>query len=308
MDASTTETDERGHPVLTDVSKRSLAKKTITAASRRTAWFVASLETRARHAASGRAPARVTDVTVSLTSYPARLQSARLPIWSLLNQSVSPAQVILVLAEDEFPGRRLPVWVDRASNRGLRVMWTPHNTRSYKKLVPLLEGHHGSTIVTADDDAIYPHWWLERLIDAAADSPSAIVGYRATEITFRQDRLAPYVDWPPASLATPTARVFLSGVGGILYPPGSLPPTASDMAVAIRLCPTADDIWFRAMALYHGTEVRPVGDTFADFPVSGRSQRAGALRNLNVAGGANERQFRSVLDHFDLWERLRGNN
>ena len=71
----------------------------------------------------------------------------------------------------------------------------------------------------------------------------------------------------------------------------------------MRLCPTADDIWFKAMALLAGTPTRRVSGSTTDFPTLRRAQRH-SLRAVNVGQGHNDSQFRAVMDHLDLWDAL----
>ncbi len=229
--------------------------------------LLAELSVRSR--AGARAETRV---KVSLTSYPARLSYARLPIYSLLRQSVRPAEVVLAVSEHEFPDRKLPDWVHQTP--GLRVLWTAGEpTRSYQKLVPALLEDPEATIVTADDDMLYPRHWLRGLLRAAAADPQRIIGYRGLEVALRDGRPLPYPQWPQAREATAPPRLHLTGVGGILYPPGALAPEVADLGLALELCPTNDDVWFHAMTLLRGTRTRMVYRRFIEFPQYRGSQR-----------------------------------
>lgn len=252
------------------------------------------------------APVRVEpEVTVSLTSYPGRLSSLRLPLLSLLQQTVRPGKLLLVLAEDEFPQRNLPPWLTPMLDQGLELLWVPRNIRQYQKLLPVMARDPEQTIVTADDDTIYPPDWLEGLLDAAAVSPDTILGYRGAEIALDVDgTVKRYTEWPRANIESSSSRVFLTGVGGILYPPRSLAPVATDASSALRVCPTADDIWFWAAAVLNGSEKRVIVPPRPDFPQARRSQANGTLVRINVGERENDRQFRAVLDHFELWGAL----
>ncbi len=241
---------------------------------------------------------------VSLTSYPARIGRVHLTLRSLLMQSMKPRRVELVLSTDEFPQRQLPQEITRLAERGVGVRWVEGNIRSFKKLVPLLESSPGMPpIVTADDDIIYPADWLEGLWSAHLTAPRTIWGTRGREILVRQGDVRPYREWPFADGTTPSSRTLLTGMGGILYPPGSLPPETRDMTTAMDLCPDADDIWFKACAMAHGTEIRQVGDEAADFPTRLRGQR-GSLQAKNLHDGRNDQQFRRTFEHFGLVEAL----
>ena len=243
--------------------------------------------------------------TVSVTSFPARIDRLHITLATILRQSVKPHAVVVSLSSSEFPGRRLPRRLDALRERGVAINWVEGNERSYKKLLPALVRHPDRSIVTIDDDILYPPEWLETLTSKALQAPQEILGMRGTAISgpATPDGLDPYLSWRPATPETASGRTFLTGMGGILYPPRSLAPEATDFALATRLCPTADDIWFKAMALKAGTRVRRAIATSAEYPTTLGSQKI-SLRAINIDTGANDRQLRSVLDHFDLWDAL----
>lgn len=255
---------------------------------------------------------RTRGVILSVTTHPARLESFRLPLLSLLNQRARAQAVVVVLVADEFLTRELPAWLERLAQRGLiEILWAEGDPRSYAKLLPALARYPSSAVVTADDDAVYPSWWFEGLLRAARVHPGAVVGYRARSVRRRSGRmLVPYAEWGPVSLRASdvslltAAEVMLTGVGGILYPAGVLPPTALDTALARSLCPTADDVWLWAMELKAGVKLAVIGPGYVDFAAVAGSRSPSALMVVNIEDGANDVQISAVLDHFGLWSAL----
>jgi hypothetical protein len=243
-------------------------------------------------------------VVVSMTSHPGRISLVHHALRSVMAQSRRPEQVVLVLADEVFTRRETPASVLRLRRAGLEILWTARNTGSYKKLLPPLEAFPDAMVVTADDDVLYPRWWLERLTTRTVERPGCILGHRGTEIGFNEGELTPYVTWPAASRTTRSRRLFLTGNGGVAYPPGSLAPEVQDVELALELCPTADDIWFKAMALMKGSEVALVGNKPRDFPSTRGSEGPTSLVHVNVAGGKNDVQMRTVLSHFGLIHTL----
>lgn len=200
---------------------------------------------------------------VSLTSYPPRFPTLALTLRSLLDQRTRADRTVLWVTPEEEAG--LPADVLALRDHGLEVAHAPE-LRSYKKLVPTLEAHPGWAIATADDDLYYPPDWLSRLVAAARAQPGAIVGLRCHMArTNAGGRLLPYNEWEYETAATEARqvgeRLFPTGGAGVLYPPGTLSPRTLDRDTFMRLCPSADDVWFFWMARLAGTEHRRASGT-----------------------------------------------
>jgi len=252
-----------------------------------------------------RTPAKLnpdSDVVVSLTSYPARIHRVWLAIESMLHQTLPPRAVVLVLAESQFPERTLPRVIKRQIARGLTVLWTHLDTRSYKKLLPTRESIPRAKIVTVDDDVIYKPDLLEVLVSESQRNPNAIVGMTGWEIRRTPTGLAPYITWPPARPDSPRGDTFLTGVGGILYPSHALPnEILLDFQIPHRLCPDNDDIWFWAVAQLERTpRICLNRRSFTAYP---HPTEWGQLCDLNRDRGANDAQLAAVVSWFGA-ERL----
>lgn len=244
------------------------------------------------------------NLIASLTSFPARIDDVWITIESIFQQEYKPSKVVLVLAEPEFPGRKLPTSLERQIERGLEVLWVQENTRSYKKLLPVRGKYPESYIVTFDDDIIYEPWRLRQLVDHSERYPNSIIGFRGREVSLAGDaQFRPYMDWTPANEESPPYRTLLTGVGGILYPPLVMDDRMlSDVAAAQKLAPTADDIWFWAVALKSDVPVRCLGYP-GHIPI--RSNDIGnSLQKINCYGGHNDKQLATVVDTYNLWEKI----
>lgn len=238
-------------------------------------------------------------VVVSLTTHPARIDHVWIPIETMLRQEQTPDRVVLVLSDAEFATRDVPRKLIEQQRRGLEILWTPQDGRSRLKLVPTRFAYPDATIVTVDDDCYFEPWVVSRLVADAREHSDTVIGHRGREIQRARTGLAAYNDWVKASPATPSERVFLTGVGGVLYPPGALPPELlADDALAAELCPTNDDIWFWALARVGRTPARCLG--LSSYRPLGRQRHAPRLETVNLAGGANDIQFAAVIKHFGL--------
>ena len=205
-------------------------------------------------------------VIVSLTSYPKRITDIQYTLFSIFNQSFKPDKIVLWLAEGEFPNKEIdiPKEVLNFKKVGLEIKWC-ENIKSYKKLIPSLKEYPNDIIVTADDDLFYPVDWLERLYDNYLEYPDCIIGQRARKIRFKiNGEIAPYKRWRVIRNGkSPSFLNFLTGAGGILYPPNSLDKQLFNKELFEALCPTGDDIWFWAMAVINKTKFKIIDNNLA---------------------------------------------
>ena len=263
----------------------------------RKAWLTAQGLRAARRfptVEDGRAHGLASPLVVTLTSYPARFPHLESTLRSLLDQRVRADRVELWLTEPDRAA--LPGGIEALGDHGLRIE-TCRDLRSYKKLVPALERDPQCNYVTADDDVYYPPDWLADLVDAAHDHPGAVIGAR-THMARRQGNgtLEPYQRW---ELATSRMRaagkrelLFPTGVGGVLYPPGSLARDTLNEAAFMDLCPHGDDIWFFWMARLAGSAHRRTAGQFDVIEWPGTQEVA--LQNDNRLASGNDHQIRAM--------------
>ncbi len=237
-------------------------------------------------------------VVVTLTSIPSRMGRVDLVIRSLLDQDLPPAKIILWLPE----ALRGPLPRQLASLVGERfeIAYTPL-TCPHKKLIHTLERYPDLPAVTCDDDMIYSRLWLRELYEAHLRNPQCITGHQLRCIRYGADgSLLPYKEWvlPKGELPNPRALLAV-GAGGVLYPPGALDPRVQESALFLELCPRADDLWFKAMALLAGTCVQGTpGKSGEPIPIFG-SQKT-SLKKTNIGQDGNRSQWLQLESHFGL--------
>lgn len=238
---------------------------------------------------------------VSLTSFPARINQAWVSIESILRQRVRPELIVLCLCESEFGNRHdLPEEIKTQTKLGLEIIWVQQRLRSYGKLIPARQAYPAATIITVDDDIIYPEEMIADLLEEHQQAPAAITGRRGyAMIRDAGQTFAPYTSWPQATAQTSSETCLLTGVGGILYPPSSLATESShDLELIHALCPTADDIWFWAMSRLAGDQRRCLGQH--QVREIKRLIKTPRLSKTNVSRGGNDRQLSRVVDYFQL--------
>jgi len=214
-----------------------------------------------------------------------------------------------VLSRDEFrPARRvlrrrsspvrLPSRLRQQQRRGLEILWVDGRLRSYNKLLPVRRAYPTATIITVDDDALYADTLVGALVAHAAQRPGTVVGHRAWRVQRDAQGLRPYVEWMrsgPADTATASADLFLTGVGGVLYPPmPEFDELLLEERLALTLAPDADDVWFWVVQEVTGTPRSCTGESHI------RQVTVAAEASPLFAGNraANDRQLRAVLEHF----------
>jgi len=189
---------------------------------------------------------------VTLTSHGRRVkQTAPYAVYSLLNQTVQPDKIVLWLANET----KIPKKLQKLQKSGLEIKFC-EDIRSYTKLVPALHEFPNDVLITADDDVYYAPNWFELLKDAYLQDPTKIYCHRAHEICLDENKnIIPYMEWRHSIKTIEySKRLFPTGVGGILYPPHSFNDKIFDKSRYQTLAPTADDIWFWAMARHNGKE------------------------------------------------------
>lgn len=203
------------------------------------------------------------NVIVSLTSYPARINTVCAVIKSLLAQSVIPNKIILYLAMEEFPSRSLPdSLLQLQKDTVFEIRWAPENFKSYNKLIWALKDFPNSLIITVDDDILYPKSLVKTLLKTHTKYPKYICAHRIRQIATQNNKVQPYNQWGLSEKRgifewhqKPSFKNFLCGVGGVLYPPHSLHSDVMNANLFIKFCKHQDDVWFWAMAVLNNTKI-----------------------------------------------------
>ncbi len=243
------------------------------------------------------------DLIVSLTSYPARINTIHQTITTLLTQSLRPNAVILWLAPEEFPNKEkdLPPQLLELQERGLTIDWYK-NIKSYKKLIPALKKYPDSVIITVDDDALYHKDFLKALYTSYITHPHMIHGTRCHKIQLKRSTLLPYNEWIlKIKNCEPAYSNFFTGLGGVLYPAHCFHPDILHEDAFMHLAPQGDDIWFWAMAVLQGKKVHVVNYPEGEIQLIDGSQDC-ALWKDNVLNCINDKQLAAV---FAAYPKLR---
>lgn len=241
------------------------------------------------------------EIIVSLTSYPARIDKVYLCIESILRQTIQAKKVILWLAKEQFPNQCIPRRLRELEKKGLEIKFCD-DLKSYKKIFYTAQKYPENIIVTADDDTLYPENWLENLYKTSVEYPKCVVCYRAHEITFdKNGNLNPYLMWNNLSpdVKGPSRMLVAIGVGGILYPKNFFENVEFNYEIINRLCPSADDLWLKALELIKDVEVVKVNVNSKEWFTIINSQRT-KLMNTNIGDNKNDFAFNNLIDFYKI--------
>lgn len=241
------------------------------------------------------------NVIVSLTSFPARIDTVWITIASLLNQTVKPKAVILWLAEDQFPNGEtdLPEKLLSLKKYGLSIRFCD-NLYPHKKYYFTMQENPDANVITADDDVFYPEYLVEELVSTSMKNPGAVCCTWAHEMRLDDSGgVRPYHEWRQCIKdgQTPSLRIMPVGCGGVLYPPRCLDETVYNQNAIRELCLRTDDLWLKAMALKKGTPAVQVEHTGKIFFTIMNTQESG-LHHVNVGSNRNDVSLSKILESF----------
>lgn len=238
-------------------------------------------------------------IIVSLTTIPQRIEAAAKVISIMLHQTVKPDKIILYLATDEFADIELPELLLKEQECGVEIVYCD-NLYCHKKYYYTLRDYPDDIIITVDDDLMYEETLIEQLYNSYLKHPNAVSAMRAHRITFcNKNQIAPYSKWVMKCsdfINIPSLQLLPTGVGGVLYPPHSLPAETLNLEAIMELCPMADDLWLKIMELVNNTPVVIPQRQKALVFING-TQECGLYLD-NVKNNQNDVQLKQILDRY----------
>ncbi len=241
-------------------------------------------------------------ITVTLTSYPARITIVNRIMENMQRQTMQPDRVVLWLALSQFPHgeEELPYSLTKHKRDGLEIRWCD-DTRSYKKLIPALLEFPDDILITLDDDLVYDDRLIESLYASYCRHPNAISAARTHLMRFDgRGELLPYRCWRmdySGIIDTPSMALFATTGAGTLFPPHIFGEEAVCVERALRLCPKADDVWVKVMQLMYNVptvlarENRPL----RYIPAS----QLETLYSYNLEQDGNDVQLAAAIEYYD---------
>lgn len=243
-----------------------------------------------------------TDLTVSLTSFPARIHKVSRVIQCFLRQTVSPTQIILWLSKEQFAGQQLPDELLALQGNIFSIRWVDGDIRSHKKYFYVLSEYPSQRVLLVDDDLYYPTDMVETMLKAACQYPGRVICRYGSLEEFKDGELLPYRSWwREIAGESDHPHFFFGSGGGTLLTRNMLYKDALNIDLALELTPLADDVWLNAMVNLQGTRkhkvkfglILPVEDT----------QRV-KLAAVNVGEDQNTVQIQRIVQYYQSKHQL----
>ncbi|MDR3734578.1 MAG: hypothetical protein P4L10_03465, partial [Acidobacteriaceae bacterium] len=196
----------------------------------------------------------------------------------------------------------LPTTLCRLQERGLEVRLCK-NYGPHTKYYPYVESTESFDIplVTADDDMLYPKYWLKKLVEAHHEFSGYVNCFWCHVIAIDENGIGKSQDWKQCDSTQPQYRHVAAGVTGVIYPPAFLTQLKRAGNAFETCCPKADDIWLHVQALRSGYRVRQILPHLPYWSFRGiPGTQDTALCNYNVSGLGNDRQISATYSDADI--------
>lgn len=193
---------------------------------------------------------------VSLTSFPARIEYVWQVVECMFRQSKRPEKIILWLSKEQFPDfNYLPKSLTERLCDSFEIRLMEGDIRSHKKYYYVLKEYSDYNIFIIDDDIYYPSDIIERSLSLKIKYPNHIVSNYGLGIVYdTEGKHLPYNDWPVLFERGNDDDFFFGSGGGTLLSASLLLSDVTNIDLAIKTCPLADDVWLNAMARLKGTK------------------------------------------------------
>lgn len=244
-------------------------------------------------------------IIISLTTFPPRVSQLCLVLKSILWQTFQPERIVLWLSEEDFPDKldSLPDTLKTLVSNGVEIRFVPENLRSHKKYWYAFKEFADKTVITIDDDLIYPRDTIERLVRMSWMYPHTVCANVIRKVQLEGNSFAAYKKWKKEVVISMNSSLenMAVGCGGILYPPSWFDDVLFDVDIIKERCPSADDLWLKANELKRYVKVTG-GGVFFPHPVTlPQTQKYSLQRKNNGKVNLNDRQWASLNEYFGLY-------
>ena len=238
-------------------------------------------------------------IIVSITSYPKRIGTVAKVLETIYAQTKKADEVILWLAEEQFPGKEADLpedLIQLIQENKLTIRWCD-DLKPHKKYFYAFQEYPNDLVITIDDDLQYPPDTISSLYASYLLYPDAISASRVHIMVFNDDHTpAPYNQWIQETdmcVYTPSMQLMATGVGGILYLPTLFRKEIFDKDAIMATCLHADDLWLKAMAVLSDIPVVLSRPNMPLYFMPGSQDDS--LFDINVRKGHNDIQLENII-------------
>lgn len=237
------------------------------------------------------------EIIVSLTSFPARIDKVWQVIVCMLNQTFRPREIVLWLSKEQFPHKDcIPNSLKNLENDVFKIRIVEGDIKSHKKYYYTLLEYKDDYVFLIDDDLYYPSTMLEKAWAAHINHPNAVICNYGYHISYNeQGILNSYKQWKACYKESSDNDIFFGSGGGTLINLSSLYKDASNINLALKLTPWADDIWLNAMTRLAGVGCYMLANGSL-LPIKQSNNMR--LTSINNGENLNDIQIHAVEDYY----------
>lgn len=239
----------------------------------------------------------ISDLIVSFTSFPARIDEVWQVVECMLRQTYLPEKILLWLSKEQFPSRdRIPESLKKREGKRFEIRIVDGDIRSHKKYYYVSKYYPDKYVFLIDDDIYYPTTLLENTWKAHLEHPSSVICNYGFEIQYDgSGGLKPYNEWKRNYQGSESNHLFFGSGGGTLICPSKLYPDLLNIDLALKLTPIADDIWLNAMVKLMGLPVKLLPNRFI-LPIIVKQDVK--LAEQNRLYNKNDEQISNIINYY----------
>ena len=191
-------------------------------------------------------------IIISFTSYKERFKLFPSLINSLKKQSMLFSKIVLTLTEEDTK------FYNISNEINIDIITVKENLKGHKKYFYAMKKFRDYAVITIDDDIYYAPDTFESLYNSYLEYPNLISGRRSHYMTYNKNgELKSYLKWEleQKNITKPDFDVFLTGSGGIIYPPDIL-NINDNLKLLINKTLTTDDFMLKHLETLKGIPIK----------------------------------------------------
>jgi hypothetical protein len=244
-------------------------------------------------------PTSNSDIIVSFTSFPARINNVWQVVECMMRQKMRPHKILLWLSHEQFPSKEsIPAVLYNMQNDIFEIRMVEGDIRSHKKYLYVCREYPNNPVQLIDDDIYYPTDFLQRNYNYFKKTDCVICNYGSIIQYEKDGTLTSYSKWKPSYKEYKDKDFFFGSGGGVLFLPSSLYQDLTNIDLAMSLCPLADDIWLNAMVRLSGKKIFKLKSGLY-LPIE-IGEGNSTLSSYNIGENKNDVQLKALNDYYYL--------